>query len=90
MYTVARQGQRGFHQRTEYNKRILVMSNSENTELVNINPKGGFKHFGLVEGDYMIVRGTIPGVPKRLIKLRQPIRSKQSKISEPKVLEVIV
>jgi large subunit ribosomal protein L3 len=90
MYTVARQGQRGFHQRTEYNKRILVMSNSENTELVNINPKGGFKHFGLVDGDYMIVRGTIPGVPKRLIKLRQPIRSKQSKISEPKVLEVIV
>jgi len=43
-----------------------------------------------VDGDYMIVRGTIPGVPKRLIKLRQPIRSKQSKISEPKVLEVIV
>lgn len=89
MYTVARQGQRGFHQRTEYNKRILMISNSENTE-VNINPAGGFKHFGLVAGDYMVVRGTIPGVPKRLIKLRQPIRSKQSKINEPKITEVMI
>ncbi len=90
MYTVARQGQRGFHQRTEYNKRILLMSNSEKNDITNINPKGGFKHFGLVEGDYMIVRGTIPGVPKRLIKLRQPIRSKPTKNAEPKILEVIV
>ena len=69
MYTVARQGQRGFHQRTEYNKRILVMSNSDNTDLVNINPKGGFKHFGLVDGDYMIVRGTIPGGTKEINKV---------------------
>ncbi|CAN5645316.1 hypothetical protein BH18THE1_BH18THE1_21390 [soil metagenome] len=90
MYTVARQGQMGFHQRTEYNKRILLMSNSEKNDITNINPKGGFKHFGLVEGDYMIVRGTIPGVPKRLIKLRQPIRSKPTKNVEPKILEVIV
>jgi large subunit ribosomal protein L3 len=90
MYTVARQGQRGFHQRTEYNKRILLMSNSEKNDTTNINPKGGFKHFGLVEGDYMIVRGTIPGVPKRLIKLRQPIRSKPTKNAEPKILEVMV
>lgn len=90
MYTVARQGQRGFHQRTEYNKRILVMSNTEKTDNININPKGGFKHFGLVEGDYIIVRGTIPGVPKRLVKLRHPIRSNQTKINEPKILEVII
>jgi large subunit ribosomal protein L3 len=90
MYTVARQGQRGFHQRTEYNKRILLISNSDRNDITNINPKGGFKHYGLVEGDYMIVRGTIPGVPKRLIKLRQPIRSKPTKNVEPKILEVIV
>ena len=90
MYTVARQGQRGFHQRTEYNKRILAISNSEKTDFANINPKGGFKHYGLVNGDYMIVRGTIPGVPKRLVKLRQPIRSKFTKNTEPKIVEVIV
>jgi large subunit ribosomal protein L3 len=89
MYTVPRQGQRGFHQRTEYNKRILVISNTEkNTELVN--PNGGFKHFGLVKGDYIVVKGSIAGVPKRLVKMRQPIRNFQKKILEPKILEVVV
>lgn len=88
MYTVARQGQRGFHQRTEYNKRILIMSNTEK-DGKSINPKGGFKHFGLVNGDYIVVRGSIPGVPKRLIKMRHPIRNVPKKVLEPKVLEVV-
>ncbi|MDQ3837524.1 MAG: 50S ribosomal protein L3 [Thermoproteota archaeon] len=90
MYTVARQGQRGFHQRTEYNKRILVISNTEKDPQNPINPAGGFKHFGLVKGDYIVVRGSVPGVPKRLVKMRQPIRNVAKKILEPKVLEVIV
>lgn len=90
MYTVARQGQHGFHQRTEYNKRILIMSNTEKDGQKSINPKGGFKHFGVVSGDYVVVRGSIPGVPKRLIKMRQPIRNVPKKVLEPKVLEVVV
>jgi large subunit ribosomal protein L3 len=90
MYTVARQGQRGFHQRTEYNKRILVISNTDKDAENSINPPGGFKHFGLVRGDYIVVRGSIPGVPKRLVKMRQPIRAVSKKVVEPKVLEVVV
>lgn len=90
MYTVARQGQHGFHQRTEYNKRILVMSNTEKDGQNSINPSGGFKHYGLVKGDYIVVRGSIPGVPKRLVKMRQPIRSVAKKVQEPKILEVVV
>jgi large subunit ribosomal protein L3 len=97
MYTVPRQGQRGFHQRTEYNKRILLISNTENKNNDNndnegnvINPSGGFKHFGVVKGEYLVLRGSVPGVPKRLLKLRHPIRSRQKKIIEPKVLEVVV
>ena len=90
MYTVARQGQRGFHQRTEYNKRILIISNTDKDAENSINPPGGFKHFGLVRGDYIVVRGSIPGVPKRLVKMRQPIRSVSKKVLEPKVLEVVV
>lgn len=89
MYTVARQGQRGFHQRTEYNKRILLISNTERDEQNSITPTGGFKHFGLVKGDYIVVKGSIPGVPKRLIKMRQPIRDIHKRIIEPKVLEVL-
>jgi large subunit ribosomal protein L3 len=90
MYTVARQGQRGFHQRTEYNKRILIISNTDKDGQNSINPAGGFKHFGLVRGDYIVVRGSVPGVPKRLLKMRQPIRSVSKKVLEPRVLEVIV
>jgi large subunit ribosomal protein L3 len=90
MYTVARQGQRGFHQRTEYNKRILIISNTDKDAENSINPPGGFKHFGLVSGDYIVVRGSIPGVPKRFVKMRQPIRGASKKVLEPKVLEVLV
>lgn len=95
MYSVPRQGQRGFHQRTEYNKRILLVSSdgsSQTTLLASkpaINPQGGFKHFGLVTTDYIVVRGSIPGVPKRLVKMRQPIRNPTKKVIEPKVIEVI-
>lgn len=90
MYTVPRQGQRGFHQRTEYNKRILVMSSTEKEGSTPINPKGGFKHFGLVKGDFIVVRGSIPGVAKRLVKMRHPIRNIPKKVLEPKVMEVVV
>jgi large subunit ribosomal protein L3 len=90
MYTVARQGQRGFHQRTEYNKRILIVSNTDKDAENSINPPGGFKHFGLVRGDYIVVRGSIPGVPKRLVKMRQPVRGASKRVLEPKVLEVVV
>jgi large subunit ribosomal protein L3 len=95
MYSVPRQGQRGFHQRTEYNKRILLVSSDGSSQTasvsskLSINPPGGFKHFGLVTTDYIVVRGSIPGVPKRLVKMRQPIRNTTKKVIEPKVIEVI-
>jgi large subunit ribosomal protein L3 len=89
-YTVPRQGQRGFHQRTEYNKRILIISNSEKDNDIKINPDGGFEHFGMIKNDYIIVKGSVPGVPKRLVKMRFPIRTVGKKIVEPKVVEVLV
>ncbi|MFQ5573350.1 MAG: 50S ribosomal protein L3, partial [Nitrosopumilaceae archaeon] len=89
MYTVPRAGQRGFHQRVEYNKRIMIMSNTESNEF-KINPEGGFKHFGLVEGDYIVVKGSVPGTYRRLIKLRQQIRNVPKKISKPNIIEVVV
>jgi large subunit ribosomal protein L3 len=89
MYTVARQGQRGFHQRTEYNKRILLMSSTNKDNQISVNPSGGFKHYGLVKDDYVVLRGSVPGVPKRLVKLRQPIRDTHRRVIEPKVIEVM-
>ena len=89
MYTVPRAGQTGFHQRIEYNKRIMVMSNTGKEEFA-INPDGGFKHFGNVTGDFIIVKGSVPGTYRRLIKLRKQIRKEPKKILKPNVLEVVI
>jgi large subunit ribosomal protein L3 len=89
MFTVPRQGQRGFHQRVEYNKRILLIGNTSE-EGFEINRGGGFKHFGELKGDFIVIRGSIPGVPKRLVKLRTQIRRKNTKIIEPKIVEMVV
>jgi large subunit ribosomal protein L3 len=70
LYSVPRAGQMGFHQRTEYNKRILkIGANGE-----EITPKGGFIRYGIVRGPYIILDGSVPGPKKRAIKLRYPAR----------------
>ena len=89
MYTVPRAGQTGFHQRIEYDKRIMIMSNTEKEEF-RINPDGGFKHFGNVNGDFIVVKGSVPGTYRRLIKLRKQIRNEPKKVVKPNVLEVVI
>ena len=89
MYTVPRAGQMGFHQRVEYDKRIMIMSNTNENKL-KINPSGGFKHFGLVRGDFIILKGSVPGTYRRLIKLRRQIRNAPAKVIKPNILEVVV
>ncbi len=60
----------GFHQRTEYNKQIVKIS--EKGE--EINPQGGFIRYGLVKGDYILIKGSVPGSKKRFVRLRSSIR----------------
>ncbi len=67
-------GEMGFNQRTEYNKLILKISDN----LKEINPKQGFKEYGLVRTKYLLLEGSVPGARKRLIILRKP--KKQRKI----------
>jgi len=82
MFTTPRAGQMGFHQRTEYNKRILMIGNDPSL----INPKGGFKHYGIVRNQYVLVEGSVPGPAKRLIKLREPIRPPRRAVTgKPKI-----
>ncbi|MHA1339864.1 MAG: 50S ribosomal protein L3 [Promethearchaeota archaeon] len=82
MYTVPRAGQMGFHQRVEFNKRIMKMG--ENGE--EINPKGGFINYGIVKNDYIMVLGSVPGPKKRLIRLRKPIRlNKNYDLNSPEI-----
>ncbi len=89
MYTVPRAGQMGLHQRVEYNKRIMIMSNTDKDE-IKINPEGGYKHFGNVKGDFIILKGSVPGTYRRMIKLRSQIRNIPTKVIKPNILEVVV
>jgi large subunit ribosomal protein L3 len=70
LYTVPRAGQMGYHQRTEYHKRIMLIGENEE----EINPKGGYIRYGNIKGDYLLVLGSIPGPKKRLIRIRKTIR----------------
>jgi large subunit ribosomal protein L3 len=85
MYTVARAGQRGFHQGTEIGKRILMIANGKESP---ITPPGGFLHFGQVKGDYVVLRGSVPGVPRRIVLVRHPVREHPKKVTPPQILEL--
>ncbi|MCX6802947.1 MAG: 50S ribosomal protein L3 [Candidatus Diapherotrites archaeon] len=73
MFTVARAGQMGYQNRTEVNKKIIKIS--KNTS--EVNPKAGFKNYGLVKGNYALIFGSLPGPAKRCIALRKSLRPVQ-------------
>ncbi|MGD0978548.1 MAG: 50S ribosomal protein L3 [Candidatus Bathyarchaeia archaeon] len=79
MYSVARAGQMGYHQRTEYNKRILKIGKDGK----EVTPKGGFLRYGFVRGSYVILAGSIAGTEKRAIRLRFPARPPRNVAEEP-------
>ncbi|MFH1125726.1 MAG: 50S ribosomal protein L3 [Candidatus Altiarchaeota archaeon] len=65
-------GQHGYHTRTEYNKAILKIGGDGK----EVTPRGGFLRYGIVKGDYIILKGSIPGPAKRIICLTAPRRQK--------------
>lgn len=69
--TVPAAGQMGYHQRTEFNKKIIKVG--EDAE--EINPKGGFLHYGEVKNTYVLIHGSVPGPTKRLIRFRDATRA---------------
>ena len=69
--TIRQAGQVGYHKRTELNKKILRISNPEESE---ITPAGGFLNYGEVLNPYMIIQGSLPGPAKRLLRFRDPTR----------------
>lgn len=81
---VPRAGQMGFHNRTEFNKRILLLG--EDGE--KVTPKGGFNRYGVVNGDFLVLKGSVAGPPKRLIKLRKAVRRSRYPEEPPKLTYV--
>jgi large subunit ribosomal protein L3 len=67
-------GQQGYNNRTELNKRIL--SHGEDPE--EVQRDGGFKNYGEVESEYLLVKGSVPGPAKRLVRLRTALRTDEN------------
>jgi large subunit ribosomal protein L3e len=97
-FTVARAGQKGYHHRTEVNKKIYRIGKSTLTaegkknasteyDLTekNINPMGGFPHYGLVNQDYLMIRGCCIGVKKRPITLRKSLMVQTKRFASEKI-----
>jgi large subunit ribosomal protein L3 len=84
-HTVPMAGQLGFQTRTEFNKRILKIG--EKGE--GVTPKSGFKGYGVIKGDYLLLEGSVPGPKKRLIRLRAALRPSKAKLLIPEIKEVV-
>lgn len=88
-FTVARAGQKGYFHRTELNKKIYRLGQSwkgadgkinhnATTEfdltVKSITPMGGFKRYGVINNDFLMIKGGVVGVPKRVLTLRKSVR----------------
>jgi len=84
-WTVARRGQLGYHSRTEINKKIYRVGAGAVNNVIdnarcdndaidkNITPMGGFPHYGVVNQDFLLIKGGVIGTRKRPLVLRKSI-----------------
>jgi len=68
--TVPMAGQHGLHERTEWNKWILKISDKPE----EINNSAGFRRYGNVKSDYILIKGSVQGPSKRLLTLVRACR----------------
>jgi len=51
---------------------------------------GGFPHYGVIKQDYLMLKGTCPGVTKRALTLRKSLRPQNRRVcNEPANLKFI-
>jgi len=87
--SVPRAGQFGYYHRTEINKKVYRIgkagtqggSTDFDVTKKDINPMGGFPHYGLVKNDFLMIRGSCPGVRKRPITLRKSLLPQIKKVA---------
>ncbi|KAJ5444689.1 60S ribosomal protein L3 [Penicillium daleae] len=93
-WTVARAGQMGYHHRTSCNHKVFRIGKGSDegnasTEFdiskKQITPLGGFVHYGEVKNDFVMVKGSVPGVKKRVMTLRKTLYPQTSRRATEKV-----
>ncbi|KAG2385786.1 hypothetical protein C9374_002935 [Naegleria lovaniensis] len=85
-FSVARAGQKGFFHRVHQNKKIYRLGKSLLTEEgkksamtdfdlteKDINPMGGFVNYGVVENDWVMIKGNVQGPARRVVTLRKTL-----------------
>jgi large subunit ribosomal protein L3 len=81
-----RMGQMGFFSRIAYNAKVIGAYNIKDQ---NINSSSGFKHYGKISGDYLIIYGSVPGPSKRQLIITPPLRlNKQHKFKHFEFIEL--
>ncbi|MDG6928231.1 MAG: 50S ribosomal protein L3 [Nitrososphaerota archaeon] len=77
MYTVPRAGQMGYHRRTIYNLRIMGISKEPGIQLTTKT----------VKGNYLLLKGTVPGPVGRPVVIRKAVRIK-SQAKMPSIINL--
>jgi len=89
-WAVPRAGQKGFHNRTELNKKIYKIGKGSDKKNAStefdltskrITPLGGFSHYGYVSNDFLMLKGSIMGTRKRVITLRKSLVPQTSRVA---------
>jgi len=93
-WSVPRAGQNGYHHRTEINKKIYRIGNgsdkkSGSTEIdlteKSITPMGGFPHYGIINEDFLMIKGATAGTKKRVLTLRKTLLPQTSRSALEKI-----
>lgn len=99
-FQIARAGQNGYFHRTELNKKIYRIGDAARVEgkepnynastdndltKKTITPMGGFPHYGVVNEDFVMIKGCVVGTKKRVITLRKSLVPQRSRAANEEV-----
>jgi large subunit ribosomal protein L3 len=84
MWRQAKAGKMGYHTRMEHNKWLLKIGNAN-----EINKKGGFENYGVIKTSYILVKGSVIGAKKRLVRLNQSLSPNKIRPNEVPVIQYI-
>merc|ERR1711990_1269542 len=87
-YSVARVGQKGYHHRTEINKKIYRIGDGfhmKDGKLVSNNAMGGFPHYGMVKQDFVMLKGSCIGIRKRVLNIRKSLIPQTKRVATEQI-----
>jgi large subunit ribosomal protein L3 len=85
-FNVPQAGKMGYHQRTEYNKELIVISDKGE----DVTPKGGIGKYGEIKNTFLLLKGSIPGPKKKAVVLTACIRPNKKMIKGAYELKSII